>query len=105
MNHYQVLGVPTSATQAEIKKSYHRLALVFHPDKLFSSSFANEEDFKVIQNAYEVLSDVEKRRRYDAEYLSSSTMLMNYLGMLFKSCWAEQSDEDIQAERAASTTP
>lgn len=102
MNHYQVLGVPVSATQADIKKSYHRLALKFHPDKIFTSTLANEEAFKAVQTAYEVLSDIEKRRRYDAELHPPSTSLINYLGMLFKSCWVEPSDEEARPEPASS---
>ncbi|MER3410286.1 MAG: molecular chaperone DnaJ [Thermoleophilia bacterium] len=64
-NLYDVLGVPKTATQEEIKKAYRRLARQWHPDKNPDNPEA-EERFKEIQAAYDVLSDPEKRKRYDA---------------------------------------
>jgi len=64
-NLYDVLGVPKTATPEEIKKAYRRLARRWHPDKNPGDAEA-EERFKEIQAAYDVLSDPEKRRRYDA---------------------------------------
>jgi molecular chaperone DnaJ len=64
-NLYDVLGVPKTATQEEIKKAYRRLARQWHPDKNPGDPEA-EERFKEIQAAYDVLSDPEKRKRYDA---------------------------------------
>lgn len=57
---YEVLGVPKTATAAEIKKAYRKLALKNHPDK-----GGDPELFKTITVAYEVLSDAEKREVYD----------------------------------------
>ncbi len=64
-NLYDVLGVPKTATQEEIKRAYRRLARQWHPDKNPDNPEA-EERFKEIQAAYDVLSDPEKRKRYDA---------------------------------------
>jgi DnaJ-class molecular chaperone len=64
-DYYKVLGVSQNATLDEIKKSYRRLANMYHPDKNPGNKEA-EEKFKEINEAYEVLGDKEKRRQYDA---------------------------------------
>jgi len=61
---YQVLGVPDSASQADIKKAYRRLAKQYHPDANPNNPAAAER-FKEISEAHSVLSDAEKRKQYD----------------------------------------
>src|ERR671928_811055 len=61
---YAVLGVSASATQDEIKKQYRRLAKKYHPDANPNDPKAGER-FKEISEAYNVLSDPEKRKQYD----------------------------------------
>ncbi|HEY6572254.1 MAG TPA: molecular chaperone DnaJ, partial [Candidatus Eisenbacteria bacterium] len=63
-DYYEVLGVERGATPEELKKSYRKLALQFHPDKNPGDKQA-EERFKEVAEAYDVLSDQEKRARYD----------------------------------------
>jgi len=61
---YKVLEVSRNASEREIKKAYRRLAMKYHPDR--NSNDANsEERFKVIQEAYGVLSDEQKRAAYE----------------------------------------
>jgi curved DNA-binding protein len=63
-DYYQVLGVPKTAGAEEIKKKYRKLAVQFHPDKNQGNKSA-EDKFKEISEAYEVLGDPEKRKKYD----------------------------------------
>jgi len=59
-NYYQILGVSEKASSEEIKKAYHKLAHRYHPDK-----GGDEKKFKEINEAYQVLSDKEKKMQYD----------------------------------------
>jgi molecular chaperone DnaJ len=61
---YDTLGVKKGASADEIKKAYRKLAAQYHPDKNPGDASA-EEKFKEVQNAYDVLSDAEKRKQYD----------------------------------------
>jgi len=63
-DYYEVLGVAKNADEAEIKKAYRRIAMKFHPDRNSDDPKA-EEKFKEASEAYEALSDVEKRKAYD----------------------------------------
>lgn len=59
-NYYKILGVPEKATLDEIKQAYRKKALIMHPDK-----GGDPENFKLLNEAYEILSDDGKRRNYD----------------------------------------
>jgi curved DNA-binding protein len=63
-DYYETLGVARDATDADIKKAFRKLARQYHPDVAKDKKKA-EEKFKEINEAYEVLSDAEKRKRYD----------------------------------------
>ena len=60
MDYYEILGITKSASQDEIKKAFHKLAHKYHPDK-----GGDEKKFKEINEAYQVLSDAQKRQQYD----------------------------------------
>ena len=64
-DYYQVLGVDKSASADDIKKAYRKLAMKYHPDRNPGDKSA-EEKFKEVGEAYEVLSDADKRSRYDS---------------------------------------
>ena len=65
--YYKVLNVSPNAKLSEIKKSYKRLALIWHPDR--NSSPEAEDKFKEIAEAYEILSDTDKRKKYDSGFI------------------------------------
>jgi len=66
VNYYEVLGVSRSASEEEIKKAYKKLALKWHPDRCKPDKKEEaEEKFKVINEAFAVLSDPEKKKMYD----------------------------------------
>jgi curved DNA-binding protein CbpA len=64
-NHYKTLGLDREATRADVKHAYRELAREWHPD--VNSSDAAEARFKGLTEAYEVLSDAQKRREYDQQ--------------------------------------
>ena len=63
-DYYQILGVPRDASEADIKKAFRKLARQYHPDVAKDKKTA-EAKFKEVNEAYEVLSDPEKRKKYD----------------------------------------
>lgn len=63
-DYYKILGVNKNASPDEIKKAYRKLAVKYHPDKNKDNKAA-EEKFKAVNEAHEVLSDPEKRKKYD----------------------------------------
>lgn len=68
MNYYEVLGITSNVDIYEIKSAYRKLAMLYHPDR----ETGNAETFKLINEAYSILSDNEKRKQYDVSFLSSS---------------------------------
>lgn len=68
-DYYDVLGVSKNATQDEIKKSFRKLSLQWHPDRQAGKSDKEKEEatkkFQEVAEAYEVLSDKDKRAHYD----------------------------------------
>lgn len=71
-DYYEILQVPATATSAEIKTAYRRLAKIFHPDKNAGSPAA-EEKFKQVKEAYETLINPLRRRKYDEKRNRSLT--------------------------------
>lgn len=64
MTHYEILGVGPKTTSEEIKKAYRTLVRKYHPDRNPGDDTATEK-FKTVQSAYDVLSDLNSRARYD----------------------------------------
>ena len=74
-DYYKILGVPPSASQADIKSRFRFLSQAYHPDKFGTDGHKKdaEEEFKRINSAYQVLSNPSERSRYDASRTQSST--------------------------------
>jgi hypothetical protein len=67
-DYYRILGVTNSSSEAEIKRAYRKLAVLYHPDK--NPDPQAEAMFKEMNEAYDVLSDPEKRKTYDLRFLN-----------------------------------
>ncbi|EWC87532.1 hypothetical protein PFNF54_03656 [Plasmodium falciparum NF54] len=81
VNYYEVLGVPQDADLTVIKKSYRTLAMKWHPDKNPNNKAEATERFKQISEAYEVLSDPKRRRKYDCKdiYICDSFYFYHFM--------------------------
>ena len=64
-NYYQILEVTSSASEAEIKRSFRNLALKYHPDRNKNSEESKQKFMQIVE-AYEVLSDEQSRKNYDS---------------------------------------
>ncbi len=64
-DYYEILGLKKGASDAEIKQAYRKLAHKYHPDKANGNNTENEQKFKEINEAYQILSNQDKRTRYD----------------------------------------
>jgi DnaJ-class molecular chaperone len=71
MNHYDVLGVSNSASQADIRKSFRYLALKYHPDKNKNSEESKQKFMQIVE-AYETLSDEHARKNYDIATINNN---------------------------------
>ena len=80
-NLYQILEIEQNATVEIIRKSYKKLSLKYHPDKLIKTNLSEEEkttQFIKIREAYEILSDSHKRKQYDRELITHEKLCTNF---------------------------
>ncbi|NXY87706.1 DJC21 protein, partial [Alcedo cyanopectus] len=101
--HYEVLGVKRDAGEDELKRAYRRLALRWHPDKNLENAEEAAEQFKLIQAAYDVLSDPQERAWYDnhreallkggvdGDYQDDTLDLLHYFTV---SCYSGYGDDE-----------
>lgn len=67
-DYYQILEIDSSATHKEVRRAFKRLALKYHPDKIRYLEDPGQVLFKAVNEAHEILSDPEKRKKYDVRY-------------------------------------
>ena len=91
-DYYQILGVPRNTTQEQIKKSYRKLAMQYHPDRNPGKEKWANEKFKEINEAFGVLGDPEKRRQYD------QFGTVGNIGDIFGSPFTRTTFEDLMKE-------
>ena len=72
MNYYDILGISTTATNAEIKKAYKTLVKKYHPDVFDGDKSVADSKIKQLNEAYEVLSNADERAKYDESFLAVS---------------------------------
>ncbi|CAE7854720.1 dnaJ [Symbiodinium necroappetens] len=72
-DHYQLLNVSRFASTGEMKRSYHKLAMKYHPDRNFGNEGEAEAKFKDLEAAWAILSDAAKREAYDSSHPEAGT--------------------------------
>ena len=82
-DYYKILGVAKNAKPSVIKKSYRERAKIFHPDANRGSK-KSENQFKVLSEAYSILSDAKKRKEYDRKRSQKATSSGSQISPLFK---------------------
>jgi DnaJ-class molecular chaperone len=95
-DYYSILGVKVEATLEQIKSAYRRLARQFHPDVKDTSDI---ERFREIQEAYDVLSDGEKRRAYDLTAGSEIPVMHGSSAVPFAEVWPEPMPTTLRPQR------
>lgn len=75
-DHYQILGISKESTQSQIKSAFRQLSMIHHPDRNKNSQESNKI-YRIILNAYKILSDSVKKKEYD-EFLKNSSYIRDY---------------------------
>jgi curved DNA-binding protein len=96
-DYYQILGVPKTATDEEIKKAYRKCALEYHPDRNPGKEKWANEKFKEINEAFSVLGDPEKRKQYDRWGKAPGINI----GDIFSSSSTQSTFEDVMKDFAS----
>jgi len=91
-DYYKILEVSESASESDIKKSYRKLALQYHPDK--NKSSGAEEKFKQIAEAYSILGDSEKKKKYDQQRNANKNQGRSFYNNAKKGNWNFESSFD-----------
>ena len=96
-NYYEILGIEKNATNQEIKKAYKKIVIKCHPDKNIDNKEKAEKIFKKVTEAYSILSDSDKRKRYDLYGTTENSSQINYMDVFtnFMNNFVENNQEII----------
>ncbi|CAN0471851.1 unnamed protein product, partial [Phaeothamnion confervicola] len=100
-DYYQTLGLPQTATSAQIRTAFKRLAMQYHPDRNPNNPMA-EEIFKQVNEAYHILSDPLKKARYDSRFYTYETQSST---QATEAHWREVRRRQQQARRSYTPPP
>jgi len=93
MNLYSILELEPSASQDDIRKSYKKLALKYHPDKNYLDDVSSEK-FLSVSMAYEILSDPNQRQKYDTMNLKKRQTIFDMIGQMYQKFKSSQEFKD-----------
>jgi len=96
-DYYNILGIERNSNFQEIKKAYYRKAKECHPD-LFNNSAQKTEEFKALVSAFDILSDPEKRRRYDQRFFNDEAAAQAVQGIPQEASIMDSPADDILEE-------
>ncbi|KAI9560020.1 hypothetical protein GHT06_014030 [Daphnia sinensis] len=103
VNHYEILGLTSKSTQAEIKASFYKLSKVFHPD-VSDQSEESAVKFRQITTAYEILGNLKLRKMYDKGLLPRDGLISQEVDVAYEDCETQSPFKKTRSQPATGRT-